>query len=117
MDLFQKWRHFLQGTLYHVIVYAYHKNLEYFMYVRVLNCRQALWNMSLSHFDFVITYQPRKQQGLLDALSQRSYLAPKEGVATYDHQRTTLIKAERFRLRATRMSMHVDSSFLDQVHI
>ena len=30
------------------------------MTARVLNRRQAQWNMSLSRFDFVITYWPGK---------------------------------------------------------
>jgi len=42
--------------------------------------------MSLSRFDFIITYWPKKQQGLLDTLSQRSYLAPRKGEAAYEQQ-------------------------------
>jgi hypothetical protein len=82
--------------------------------------------MSLSQFDFVITYRPEKQQGLSDALSRRSYLASKEGEATYEQQRTILLKAKRLRttllkaeqlcLRVATMSTLVDSSFLDQIH-
>jgi hypothetical protein len=98
-----------------VTEYTDHKNLEYFMTTRVLNCRQARWNMSLSQFGFIITYRPGKQQGLFDALSRRSYLAPREGEATYEQQRITLLKAEKLHLRATTMSTSVDSSFLDQV--
>jgi hypothetical protein len=85
------------------------------MTARVLNRRQALWNMSLSQFDFVITYRPEKQQGLSDALSRRSYLASKEGEATYEQQWTTLLKAEQLRLHTAIISTPVDSSFLDQV--
>jgi hypothetical protein len=77
MDSCQEWRHLLEGASYQVTIYTNHKNLEYFMTACVLNCRQARWNMSLSQFDFVITYWPGKQQGLSDALSRRSYLAPK----------------------------------------
>jgi len=42
--------------------------------------------MSLSRFDFAITYQFKKQQGLLDALSHKSYLAFVEREATYNQQ-------------------------------
>ncbi len=115
VDSFQEWRHLLEGASHPVTVYTDHKNLEYFMSARVLNRRQARWNMSLSRFDFCITYRPGKQQGLSDALSRRSYLAPKEGDAAYDQQRTILLKPEQFHLRATAMSVPVDSSFLDQV--
>ena len=83
------------------------------MSARVLNRRQARWNMSLSRFDFVITYRPGKQQGLSDALSRRSYLAPKVGEAAFDQQCTTLLKPEHFRIRAAVVPIDVD--FLDQV--
>jgi hypothetical protein len=73
-----------EGASYQVTIYIDHKNLKYFITTRVFNCYQARWNMLLSWFDFVITYRPRKQQGLFDALSRRSYLGPKEGEATYE---------------------------------
>jgi hypothetical protein len=72
--------------------------------------------MLLFWFNFVITYWPREQQGLSDALSRRSYLEPKEEEAAYEQQWTTLLLAEQLRLCATHMSTPVDSSFLDQVH-
>ena len=77
VDSFQEWRYFLEDVTHPVTVYTDHKNLEYFMSARVLNRREARWNISLSRFDFVITYRPGKQQGLSDALSRRSYLAPR----------------------------------------
>jgi hypothetical protein len=40
--------------------------------------------MSLSQFDFVITYCSSNLQGKLDALSQQSYLVPKEGDSFLD---------------------------------
>jgi hypothetical protein len=105
----------LEGASHRVTVYTNHKILKYFITTRVLNPRQACWNMSLSQFDFVITYRPGKQQGLSDALSRRSYLAPKEGEATYEQQWTTLLKAKQLRLRAAIMSTPMDLSFLDHV--
>ena len=113
VDSFQEWRHFLEGAAHPVTVYTDHKNLEYFMSARVLNRRQARWNMSLSRFDFVITYRPGKQQGLSDALSRRSYLAPKAGEAAFDQQCTTLLKPEHFRIRAA--VVPIDADFLDQI--
>ena len=86
------------------------------MRASVLNRCQAHWNMSLSLFNFVITYRPRKQQGLSNALSRQSYLVPKEGKAAYKQQWTILLKAEQLRLCATTMSTLVESSFLDQIH-
>ena len=83
------------------------------MSARVLNRRQAQWNMSLSRFDFVITYRPGKQQGLSDALSRRSYLAPKAGEAAFDQQCTTLLKPEQFKICAAVVPF--DADFLNQV--
>lgn len=40
--------------------------------------------MSLSRFDFFITYRPGKQQGLSNVLLRRLYLAPNVGEATFD---------------------------------
>ena len=56
--------------------------------------------MSLLPFDFVIIYSPGKQQGLSDALSRRSYLAPKVGEATFDQQCTTLLKPKQLKICA-----------------
>jgi len=44
---------------------------------RILNMCQTQWNMLLSQFQFVITYRPKKQQGLFDPLSRRLYVVPK----------------------------------------
>jgi hypothetical protein len=58
IDAFKEWRHLLEGAQHITTVYTDHKNLEYFMSARVLNRRRTKWSMSLSRFDFVITYQP-----------------------------------------------------------
>ena len=115
MDSFQKWRHLLEGAMHPVTVYTDHKNLEYFMSARVLNHRQARWNMSLSRFHFVITYRPGRQQGLSNALSRRSYLALKAGEAAFDLQCTTLLSPEQLHLRTIAMVTALDPSFIDQV--
>ena len=96
-------------------IYTDHKNLEYFMSTRVLNWRQARWNMSLSRFDFGIIRRPRNQQGLSDALSRRSNLISKEEEAAYDQQRTTLLKPEYLCLRTTHVSTLVDTTFLEEI--
>ena len=51
VDSFQEWRHFLEGATHPVTVYTNHKNLKYFMSARVLNRRQARWNISECHPD------------------------------------------------------------------
>ena len=88
---FQEWRQFLEGATHPVTVYTNHKNLEYFTSARVLNRRQARWNMSFSPFQFTITYRLGKQQELCDALSRRAYFIPKAGEAVFDQQCITLL--------------------------
>jgi hypothetical protein len=66
---------------------------------QVLNRHQAHWSMSLSCFNFMITYRPGSQQGWFDALLRRSYLAPKEGDTIYDQQHLVFLKPERLLLR------------------
>jgi hypothetical protein len=62
VDSFQEWRHFLEGAQHPVTVHTDHKNLEYFMSAKVLNQQQARWGISLSRFNFVITYRPSSKQ-------------------------------------------------------
>jgi hypothetical protein len=114
VDSFQEWYYLLEDASHQVTVYTDHKNLDYFLIARILNCRQARWNMSLSQFDFVIAYRPGKQQGLSDALSRQSYLVRKEGEAAYEQKWTTLLRDEQLCLCLTTMLTLVDS-FLNQV--
>jgi len=37
----EEWRHFLEGATHLVEIWTDHKNLEYFMIAKKLNCRQA----------------------------------------------------------------------------
>ena len=37
----ENWRHLLEGTCFKFEIWTDHKNLEYFMKVQKLNCRQA----------------------------------------------------------------------------
>ncbi len=115
VNSFQEWRHFLEGAQHPVTVHTDHKNLEYFMSTKVLNRRQARWSISLSRFNFVITYRPGSKQIQSDALSRRAYLAPREGDAAYDQQKTTLIKPEQFQLKVVRTTTSVDASFLQDI--
>ncbi len=117
VNSFQEWRHFLEGAQHPVVVYTDHKNLEYFMSAKVLNRRQARWSISLSRFNFVITYRPGSQQIRSDALSRRAYLAPKEGDAAYDQQKTILIKPEQLQLKTVRTTTSVDASFLQDIRV
>jgi len=86
VNSFQEWRHLLEGATHQVTIYIDQKNLKYFMSTSVLNHCQACWHMSLSRFDFSITYRPKKQQRLFDALSRQSNLIPKMEKEAYDLQ-------------------------------
>jgi hypothetical protein len=69
------------------------------MFVQILNQHQARWNISLFHFNFIITYCPSSQQGRSDALSRCSYLAPKKRDVAYDQQHSMFLKLEQLFLR------------------
>ncbi len=56
--------------------------------------------MSLSRFDFVITYRPDSLQRKPDTLSCRSYMAPKHGDDVLDQQKTILLKPKHLQLKA-----------------
>ena len=69
--------------------------------------------MLLSQFEFVITYQHGKQQGLSDALLRKSYFVPKAGEATFDQQCMTLLKPKQFKICVVVIPINAD--FLNQV--
>ncbi|QRW17967.1 Retrotransposable element Tf2 protein [Rhizoctonia solani] len=59
-----------KGTLHPVTVFTNHLNLEYWKESRTFNCRYTRWHLLLAGYNFQIVYQPRKQLGKPDALSQ-----------------------------------------------
>jgi RNase H-like domain found in reverse transcriptase len=65
----EEWRHFLEGAQHKVEIWTDHKNLEYFMTAKKLNCRQAKWSLYLSRFDFILHHHPGMSMGECDALS------------------------------------------------
>jgi hypothetical protein len=115
IDAFEELRHLFEGTQHITAVYTDHTNLEYFMSARVLNRRQARWSMSLSRFDFVITYRLGNLQGKPNALSRQSYLVPKEGDPVLDQQKSIVLKPANFQLKALAMSFDEDASYLKEV--
>jgi len=68
----EEWRHFLEGTTHLVEIWTDHKNLEYFMTAKKLNCHQARWSLHLVRFDFLLHHYPRRAMGKLDALLRRA---------------------------------------------
>jgi len=68
----EAWRHFLEGARVKFEIWTDHKNLEYFMTSKNLNCRQARWALYLSRFDFILKHVPGSKMGKADGLSRRS---------------------------------------------
>jgi hypothetical protein len=56
VDAFEEWCHLLEGVQHEITMYSNYNNLQYFM-TSVLNRRQAWRALSLSQFQFVITYR------------------------------------------------------------
>ena len=54
MRSLEDWRHFLEGAKHQIKIWTDHKNLEYFITAKKLNCRQACWSLYLSRFDFIM---------------------------------------------------------------
>ena len=71
--------------------------------------------MSLSWFDFVITYRSCNLQGKPDALLQQFYLVPKEGDSILNQQKSIVLKPANFQLKALAMSSGEDASYLKEV--
>jgi hypothetical protein len=67
---FKEWRRYLEGAEHSILVFANHKNLEYFTTTKVLNGRQLRWAQELADYDFQIVYYPENLNGKLDALSR-----------------------------------------------
>src|SRR5258705_12275250 len=57
---------------FYLPIYTDHQGLQYFNTKKRLNCRQAVWYLELSAFDFVISYRPGKSMGKPDAITRRS---------------------------------------------
>ena len=68
----EEWRHFLEGATHLVEIWTNHKNLEYFVTAKKLNCHQARWSLHLARFDFLLYHRPRCTMGKLDVLSRRA---------------------------------------------
>ena len=66
----ENWRHLLEGTHSKFEVWTNHKNLEYFMKVQKLNCRQAWWALYLSRFDFMLKHVPGVKMVKTDGLGR-----------------------------------------------
>jgi len=65
----KEWRHFLEEAWHPVEIWMDHKNLEYFMTAKKLNCCQARWSLYLARFDFKLIHCPGCSMGKSNTLS------------------------------------------------
>jgi len=86
----EEWRHFLEGATHLVEIWTDHKNLEYFMTTKKLNCRQAHWSLHLAQFDFLLHHCSRHTMGKPDALSRRA----DHGNGASDNENIVLLRPE-----------------------
>jgi len=86
----EEWRHFLEGTTHLVEIWTDHKNLEYFMTAKKLNCHQARWSLHLARFDFLLHHYPGCAMGKLDALLRRA----DHGNKASDNENMVLLRPE-----------------------
>jgi hypothetical protein len=87
MRALEDWHHFLEGAHHKVEIWTGHKNLEYFMMAKKLNCHQALWSLYLSRFNFSMHHQPGHSMGKSNALSRRA----DHGTGAGDNSNVTLL--------------------------
>jgi len=86
----EEWKHFLEGATHPVEIWTDHKNLEYFMTAKKLNCRQACWSLHLARFDFLLYHRPGHTMGKPDALSRRA----DHGNRASDNENVVLLRPE-----------------------
>ena len=73
-----------------------HKNLEYFMVAKKLNCCQAHWSLYLACFDFTLVHCPSYLMGKPNALLQRLDYE----IGTQDNEGIVLLCSEIFAVQA-----------------
>jgi hypothetical protein len=92
IQAFEEWRPELEGALYLILVLSNHKNLEYFMSTKLLNCCQTCWAKYLSCFNFKIVYYPGKASRKPDTLTYRSGDLPNGGDECLVKQQKAVLK-------------------------
>jgi hypothetical protein len=92
----QEWRHFVEGTEHPCEIWTDHKNLEYFVTAKQLNCCQARWSLHLSQFDFALHHKPGKSMGKPDVL----FHCTDHGHGADDNSNVVLLHPTLFAVRA-----------------
>jgi len=92
----EEWRHFLKGVTHPIEIWTDHKNLEYFITAKKLNCCQAWWSLHLARFDFLLYHCPGCIMGKLNALSRRA----DHGDGALDNENIVLLRPESLTMCA-----------------
>ncbi len=97
---FEKWRLELKDTLDFVEIIFDHKNLEYFMSIKLLSRRQVRWSEFLSRFNFKIVYRSNELNTRVDALTRRSEdLLLNERNSRREHQWQIVLKSKNLKIQ------------------
>lgn len=73
-----------------------HKNLKYFMTVKMLTERQVRWSQLLSEYNFILNFRAGKHSGVPDALSRKPQDMPRNNSDPRLRERNfLLIKSKR----------------------
>ncbi len=72
VNSFKQWRVYLKEFKHQIQVYTNHKNLLYFMIMKVLNWRQIKWLKKLSLYNFQIQYWKKSENLKINILSRRA---------------------------------------------
>ena len=82
-EAFKVWHHYLEGSTFPIDVVTDHKNLGYFLTMKMLSQQQAHWSKYLCAFNLVIRFWPGKLGTKPDALTCHLDLYLKEGGKHY----------------------------------
>jgi len=97
---FEKWRLELKDTLDLIEIIFDHKNLEYFMSIKLLSRRQVRWSEFLSRFNFKIMYRSNELNTRVDALTRRSEdLFLNEENSRREHQWQIVLKLKNLKIQ------------------
>ena len=94
MKALEEWRPECEGAAYLLQLITDHKNLEYFMTKKLLNCRQVRWSEFLTRFDYEIVYRPGKSNGKADALTRRPGDLPEGGDERLKNMEQVVLKPQ-----------------------
>jgi hypothetical protein len=87
-----EWRPECEGAAYPLQLITDHKNLEYFMTKKLLNCKQARWSEFLTRGNYEIVYRPGESTGKADVLRGRPGDLPEGGDERFKNMKQVVLK-------------------------